>query len=187
MIHSISWYKPGKKINVHDRMQQNYVYELTELPGKNFAPDFKPELTPEQMLQLGVFEGKYLTDCRQEFPREWYDNAELSPDKADVTKNFFKIKSRLSLTEWRKRGWIPLVPGDPDVRGWFQWYCRYWLGRRDARVDARQIKRWRAFIRHKAQIMHSLTHPLNKLELMHHRPRQRQALLQWAYNPFVNF
>ena len=189
--HALSWYKPGVVIEVHDKMQHNYTYELAEFPGTNFAPDFKPELTPQEMLALGVFEGKYLCDGEYEFPREWYAHARLSCNKPDAQINLFKIKSRLSLQEWRKRGWIPVAPGDYDVRGWFQWYCRYWLGRRIPHIDALQIKRWRAFVRHQAQVIHSIERlpvgkrPQTQADCMTHRPRQRQALLQWAYNPFI--
>ena len=188
--HSLSWYKPGKTVEVQDTMQRS-SYLLTELPGDNFDPLFKPELSPEEMLKLGIFEGKYLCDCQEEFPKEWYTLAKLSPQKADPTINFFKIKSRLSLQEWQKRGWIPAGPGDTDIRGWFQWYCRYWLGRRMPTIDIIQIKRWRAFVRHKAQIIHSLARlpeekkPKTKADTLFHRPRQRQALLQWAYNPCI--
>ena len=194
--HPISWYKPGKTIHVKDKMQKNYSYELSELPGKKFDKNFKPQLTPQQMLALGVFEGKYLNDCEDEFPKEWYVVAKrlgkLCPDKPNHLVNLLCIKSRLSLQEWRKRRWIPIVKGDNDVRGWFQWYCRYWIGRRDPLVDPTQIKRWKAFVRHQGQIIHSLkkmkptARPKTKEELKKHRPRQRQALLQWAYNPYVS-
>ena len=162
-------------IIVNDKMQHNYIYEREEAEGANFAADFKPELTPKEMLELGVFEGHYLNDCREEFPASWFENAKLSPLHPDVNCNCFKIKSRLSLSEWQKRGWI--YP--PDVRGWFQWYCRYYMGRRIPAVDAVQIKRWRAFKRHKAQIEKNC-----RMLDFECRPKQRQALLQWAYNPF---
>lgn len=164
------------KIIVNDKMQHNYSYELSEPEGENFAPDFRPELTPPQMLELGVFEGKYLNDCQAEFPAEWFIQAKLAPQKADPAQNYFHLKSRLSLMEWQKRGWII----DPDPRGWFQWYCRYYRGRRIPEVDSKQIKRWKAFTRHKAQVEHNCFN----LDLAC-RPRQRQALLQWAYNPFI--
>lgn len=163
------------RVVVNDKMQQGYEYDLIEPEGKNFAPDFRPELTPPQMLEMGVFEGKYLNDCRKEFPEQWFEKAEISPDKPDVEKNYFQIKSRLSLQEWRRRGWII----EPDPRGWFQWYCRYYRGRRLPLVDEWQIKRWKAFTRHKAQVEKNCL--IGDLEC---RPKQRQALLQWAYNPF---
>ena len=162
-------------IKVNDKMQKDYYYELTAPLGQNFALDFKPELTPKEMLHLGVFEGHYLNDCKKEFPLSWFDGAPLSEDKADITCNYFKVKSRMSLQEWQKRGWII----DPDPRGWFQWYCRYYMGRRIESVDSFQIKRWKAFKRHKAQINHNCM--FYDLDC---RKKQRQSLLQWAYNPF---
>lgn len=162
-------------IKVYDKMQQGYQYEYAAPQGKHFAPDFKPELTPKQMLELGVFEGHYMTDCRAEFPYLWFENAKISPDYACNDCNFFKQKSRMSLQEWQQKGWIL----EPDPRGWFQWYCRYYMGRRIDEVDKIQIKRWKAFKRHKAQIYQNCA--LYSLDC---RTKQRQALLQWAYNPF---
>lgn len=196
-MHYINWYKPGRIITVNDKMQKNYSYILTSNYGKDFDINFKPELSPEEMLILGVFEGKYLNDCINEFPYNWYikakRNNKISLEKPDININLFKIKSRLSLKEWIKRNWIPITKGDNDIRGWFQWYCRYYIGRRDPNVDSIQIKRWKAFIRHKGQIIKSLERmkknnnkiPKTKKELLNHRPRQRQALLQWAYNPYI--
>lgn len=177
---SIADFVPGTEIFVRDKMQQGYCYRLAVAPGSSFAVDFKPELSPLQMLQLGVFEGHYLTDCQQEFPREWFELAaeKLSSNGPDITKNCFGIKSRLSRKEWLQKGWI--FPFDPDPRGWFQWYCRYWLGRRLPEVDNRQIKRWKAFRRHQAQVLKNC--PPGELRC---RRKQRQALLQWAYNPFM--
>ncbi len=164
-----------ERISVHDRMQQNYDYELVERMGGNFHPDFQPALSPQEMLEMGVFEGKYMTDCQEEFPREWFRNARLSPEGADVSCNYFGVKSRQSLAEWRRKGWIR----EPDPRGWFQWYCRYYMGRRLEEIDALQIKRWRAFKRHQSQVMKNCDRDDYDC-----RPRQRQALLQWAYDPF---
>lgn len=174
-------YKPGLLIHVNNRMQKGYSYLLgAEYGFSGFQGDFIPELSPDRMLELGVFEGKYLNDCSAEYPREWFERAllaeRLSPGKADIQCNCFKIKSRRPLYEWRQKGWIY---GD-DPRGWFEWYCRYYIGRRDSEIDMIQIKRWRAFRRHLGQIEKNCV-PLD----VSCRPRQRQALLQWAYNPFV--
>lgn len=175
---SIKWFVPGKKIQVNDMMQVGYAYELTDPVGKNFEPDFKPQLSPSKMLELGVFEGKYINDCTEEFPKEWFEKAKVSLDEPDITKNYFKLKSRQSLHVWREKLWI--MPDDPDVRGWFQWYCRYYLGRRDSVLDTRQIKRWKAFSRHRGQILKNCD-----AGNLYCRPKQRQALLQWAYDPFI--
>lgn len=160
-------------VTVHDKLQHGYQYELTEKMGKNFAPDFKPDLSPKQMLALGVFGGKYMTDCSAEFPSDWFTRAKLSPEKTDPLINFFKVAASQSLSVWKKKGWIYA----DDPRGWFQWYCRYYMGRRIPEEDARQIKRWKAMTRHISQIGNNC-----RMGDMQCRPRQRQALLHWAYD-----
>jgi hypothetical protein len=161
-----------KTVTVHDTMQKKYTYELTEPVGKNFDPLFRPDLTPAEMLELGVFGGKYMTDCRDEFPKSWYTQAKLSPQKRDKDLNYFKVDASQPLSVWREKGWI----WKDDPRGWFQWYCRYYMGRR-CEDDARQIKRWRMMVRHVAQIR-------NKCRVgdASCNTRQRQALLHWAYD-----
>jgi hypothetical protein len=161
-----------KKIIINDKMQKGYYY-LTEPTGKNFDPSFKPELTPKEMLQIGVFGGKYMTDCKKEFPADWYKKAKLSPEKNNPEINFFKINASLPLKVWQAKGWIH--PMDP--RGWFQWYCRYYYGRRIPEEDQRQIKRWKAITRHIAAIKKNC-HPKD----LSCRPKQRQAVLHWAYD-----
>lgn len=161
-----------KRVVVNDKMQKNYVYYLTDPVGKNFDSEFKPELTPRQMLELGVFGGKYMTDCTREFPKDWFEKAKLSPEKKNFKLNFFKINASQPLSVWQKKGWIN--PQDP--RGWFQWYCRYFMGRRSM-DDERQIKRWKAIKRHAAQVVKNCEK--GDLDC---RPRQRQALLHWAYD-----
>lgn len=159
-------------VTVNDKMQQGYSYELTEPTGKNFAPDFKPELTPKEMLELGVFGGKYMTDCEEEFPEDWFEHAKLCPEFHNGKLNFFGVNASQSLRVWREKGWIH----DDDPRGWFQWYCRYYLGRRHE-DDERQIKRWRNIIRHTSQIKNACMQG----DFDCHR-RQRQAVLHWAYD-----
>ena len=165
----------GDTIDVNDRMQTGYRYRLDARPGEDFAPDFKPYYTPMQMLEMGVFEGKYMNDCTGEFPAEWFENAKLA-DAPDPKLNYFRVKSRQPLAVWRQKGWIV----GPDPRGWFQWYCRYWLGRRLPDIDAIQIRRWKAFARHAGQIRANCE-PGD----IFCRPRQRQALLQWSYDPLI--
>ena len=159
-------------IEVDDKMQKHYAYLLREPVGKNFHADFRPELTPKQMLALGVFGGKYMTDCAAEFPFDWFAKAKLCSERHDPKLNYFGVNASQSLGVWRKKGWIY----DEDPRGWFQWYCRYFQGRRCI-DDERQIKRWRAIRRHIAQIKNNC--PPKALDC---RPRQRQALLHWAYD-----
>lgn len=183
---------------------RGYKYTLEADPGTGFDPRFKPALTPAEILFMGAFEGKYLNDCTDEFPQEWFLNAgaagRLSPDKRDVGVNYFGVDSRQSLSVWRQNGWAPRPArgGDmggggkkardiladrernPDERGWFQWYCRYWMGRRLPELDAVQIGRWRSFARHVGAIKHGCSPGALTC-----RRRERQALLQWAYNPFI--
>lgn len=135
---------------VRDRMQSGYRYDLTEPEGRNFDVEFRPDLTPKDMLELGVFGGVYLRDGRGEFPRDWFARAKFAPGKRDAKINFFKVNASQSLAVWREKGWIH--PDDP--RGWFQWYCRYFLGRRHP-DDARQIGRWKAMRRHLVQVARS--------------------------------
>jgi len=161
-----------KKVTVNDKMQKGYVYYLTEPAGRNFHPEFNPELTPKQMLELGVFGGKYMTDCGKEFPKSWFEKAKLNPEEHDPELNYFKVRASKPLSYWREKGWIY----EEDPRGWFQWYCRYYLGRR-CPDDERQVKRWKAFKRHAAQVRKNC-----KKGDVSCRPRQRQALLHWAYD-----
>lgn len=162
-----------RTVVVNDTMQRGYVYTLTEPMGKRFDERFMPDLSPKQMLALGIFGGTYMTDCRTEFPKDWFERAKLSPEGYDKEKNFFKVRASQSLAEWRRKGWIY----KDDPRGWFQWYCRYYMGRRIPHEDERQIKRWLAIRRHIAQLKRNCT-----AGDIHCRPVQRQALLHWAYD-----
>ena len=162
-----------RSITVNDRMQRDYRYELVEPVGRNFDPEFKPDLTPAEMLRLGVFGGKYMTDCADEFPASWFKHAKLASGSRDNSLNYFGVEASQPLSEWRRKGWIH--PDDP--RGWFQWYCRYYMGRRMPDEDTRQIKRWKAIRRH----VHQLQLACEPGDLSCRR-RQRQALLHWAYD-----
>ena len=162
-----------KKIFVNDKMQKGYSYELTEPVGKNMDPRFKPELTPKEMLELGVFGGRYMTDCQAEFPDSWFKKAKLCPERHDPKLNFFGVNASQPLSVWRAKGWIY----KDDPRGWFQWYCRYYMGRRIPGEDDRQIKRWIAIRRHISQIRKNC----KPLDYSCHR-KQRQAVLHWAYD-----
>lgn len=164
----------GEQIVVNDKMQSGYTYVLTQPVGRNFDSEFRPGLTPKEMLKLGVFGGHYMTDCRDEFPESWFTQAKLSPTGSDKSLNYFGVKASQSLEEWQRKGWIN---EEHDPRGWFQWYCRYYRGRRLPEEDARQIKRWKAMRRHVMQVKKNCR--FGDLDC---RPRQRQALLHWAYD-----
>ena len=167
--------KIGAVIKVNNPMQSGYEYVISAAEGCDFDIGFEPYYSPKEMLEKGVFEGKYLNSCRKEYPSHWFKNAKLS-DEPDQSLNFFAIKSRQPLSIWRKKGWVM----EPDPRGWFEWYCRYYQGRRYQEIDRIQIKRWRGFRRHAGQIKKNCE-PGD----IWCRPRQRQALLQWAYDPFI--
>lgn len=166
-----------REVVVRDRMQQGYRYVCSEPPGKNFDPAFRPELDPGEMLALGIFGGVYMRDCGTEFPKEWFAKARFqdpSSYKHEAKLNLFGVNASQPLSVWRAKGWIN---EQHDPRGWFQWYCRYWMGRRLPDEDQRQIRRWKAIARHAAQIKKACA-PGDVLC----RPRQRQAVLHWAYD-----
>jgi len=161
-----------QRVVVNDLMQIKYIYLLTEPVGKNFDLGFHPHLTPGEMLELGVFGGKYMTDCTSEFPAEWFEKAKLCSKFHDPNLNYFGVNASQPLSVWQEKGWI----NSEDPRGWFQWYCRYFMGRR-LPDDERQIKRWRAMRRHVVQIRQNCSEgDINC------RRRQRQALLHWSYD-----
>lgn len=167
-----------KTVKVRDKVGEKrfYTYKLTKPKGRRgFDPEFNPDLTPREMLQMGVFGGVYMRDCKDEFPKSWFKKAKFQTRgvyKQDPDINYFKVNASKSLDYWRKKGWIK----EQDPRGWFQWYCRYYMGRRSP-DDERQIKRWRAMRRHIAQLKKNC-----KKQDYSCRPVQRQALLHWAYD-----
>lgn len=192
---SLRDYIKGTRVTVFNKMEQaGYSYVLKERPGTRFAEGFEPYYSPAEILKMGAFSGKYLNDCLLEFPKEWFmeaiKNDKLSPQGPNANCNFLEVESRLYLQKWQESGWVPNNNGhvakrypllsdrekNHDIRGWFQWYCRYWMGRREAEIDQVQIKRWRAFKRHAGQIKANC----RKGDLSC-RPVQRQALLQWAH------
>lgn len=165
----------GDVIEVNDRMQSGYSYRLSAPFGEVRSAEFQPHYTPKEMLAMGVFEGKYCNDCTAELPADWFEEARIA-DRPDPSLNFFGVKSRQPLAVWREKGWIY----GPDPRGWFQWYCRYYLGRRLPETDTIQMGRWRAFARHAGQVRANC-YPGD----VFCRPRQRQALLQWSHDAMI--
>lgn len=163
-----------KKVTVNDKMQKGYVYFITQPMGKNFDKEFRTNVTPKQMLAMGIFGGIYMRDCTKEFPKDWFVRAKFATgNKKDKKLNYFGVNASQSLAEWQKKGWINQKE---DPRGWFQWYCRYYMGRRIEEEDIKQIKRWKNMRRHLGQIQANCRAGDTQC-----RPRQRQALLHWAY------
>ncbi len=161
-------------ITVNDRMQSGYRYMRAFPGGCGFERGFNPRFTPKEMLELGVFEGKYLNDCTDEFPADWFSDGRLS-DTPDPQVNFFRVKSREPLSVWHDKGMIIF----PDPRGWFQWYCRYWMGRRLPEVDAVQIAHWKSVARHAEMVRRDCT-PGD----IWCCAAKRQTLLEWSHDPF---
>ena len=169
-----------KTITVNNKLQNNYKYQLMEKIGENFDPRFSPDLSPKEMLELGVFGGLYLNSSMNEYPKDWFTNAKLTEKKdkngkmiKDKNMNYFKVNASLPLTYWKEKGWISVY----DPRGWFEWYCRYYYGRRIAEEDDRQIKRWVNMKRHLSAVKNNC-----QIGDISCRPRQRQALLHWGYD-----
>lgn len=160
-------------VSVHESYQAGYQYTLTEPEGRHFDPAFKPQLTPQEMLSLGIFGGDYFNEPPHEFPKSWFKGVRLSTDGAHAEWNYFSVNASQSLAEWRRKGWIYIE----DPKGWFLWYCRYYRGRRIPEEDARQIKRWRAMQRHISQLQTSCQPGDISCQ-----PKRRQALLHWAYD-----
>lgn len=159
-------------VSFSNAMQTGSYFRTRPVGDMSDYPDFQPFYIPQQMLRMGVFEGRYLNSCQDEYPAEWFEKARLS-DVPNEQLNFFKLKSRLPTSWWREKGLI----NDQDPRGWFEWYCRFWMGRRTD-DDARQIKRWKQIARHAGQVKKNGGGDVNR------RARQRQTLLQWSWNPY---
>ncbi len=155
-----------------DPLQPGYSYTCVAPIGKRFDPEFVPDLSPKEMLTLGVFDGWYFEGAHTEFPTSWFERAKLAFNGPDPSLNYYGVHASQTRDEWERKRWIH--PDDP--RGWFQWYCRYYMGRRHE-DDQRQIKRWKAVRRHIAQLMKNCMKGDASC-----RPVQRQALLHWAYD-----
>jgi len=166
-------------VTVSERFQKRYRYELVCAAGRHFDEGFEPDLTPSEMLRLGVFGGAYFVGVEggvpREFPKSWWDGVSLSEDgEKRAEYNYFKERASQPLSVWREKGWIN---EECDPHGWFQWYCRYYRGRRIVEEDERQITRWRQMRRHVAQVTKNCETGDYAC-----RPAQRQALLHWAYD-----
>lgn len=113
-----------------------------------------------------------MTDYAAEYPGTWFEKARLCSDYYDSDLNYFGVNAAQSILVWRTKEWIH----HEDPRGWFQWHCRYFIGRRFP-DDERQIKRWRMMRRHIFQIRQNCTSGD-----INYRRKQRQAVLHWSYD-----
>lgn len=150
-----------------------------ESSSKEWHPEFTPSHTPEEMLKLGVFEGKYINIIKG-IPAAWKSLPKVvgPKDPPNVELNYYKVKSRQPLSVWKKNGWIMT-----DAGGWFHWYCLYWQGRRLGKEDDKQIGRWKSFVaRHMGQVKAGCSLSDEKCHA-----KQRQGLLQWAWDSTTAF
>lgn len=143
--------------------------------GSKFDERFRPSYTPLEMLKLGIFGGAYFSDPshKRGTPPVVFtlDKNLWGRKEPDPQVNKYGVLAGASLEFWKEKN---LIHSD-DPAGWFQWYIKYYYGRRHS-DDDRQIKRWRSFVaRHGAQCYGKPG-----------RLRQRQALLQWAWDAGID-
>ena len=161
-------------------------------------PDFKPNLTPQQVLKMGSFGGTYFRpiyssvtkkhykskDVIKEYPKSWFKgiNIEKMVTSSDYDKNVnkYKVKCGSTLEAWEGKGWM----NKQDPYGWFQWYCRFYMGRRTD-DDERQVKRWLAFAGPKGRFKKNLINKIkdNNADIDDENisPVIRQGLQHWGY------
>lgn len=156
----------------NNSMQSGYSYNVPVIPTP-FPHNFKPDFTPNEMLRLGVFGGAYLGDSIGEYPWDMVLGAKVAKEY-DAQINAFKVRSGESLEFWQEKGWIH--PDDP--RGWFEWYCRYWTGRRTEAEDFRQISRWKNFGPRFQTLLKKTGQGRPDVQR-----KTRQSLLHWGYDP----
>ncbi|KAH8196073.1 hypothetical protein TruAng_009759 [Truncatella angustata] len=117
--------------------------------------DFAPNKSPEEIIREGCFGGSYwrplyskhlkttIEDDWKELPSDWTDGLDieryLTNPEYNPEINKYGVACGQSIEQWEAAGWID---HQYDVRGWFQWYCRFWMGRR-CDDDERQISRWK--------------------------------------------
>ena len=146
---------------------------------------FNPDLTPREIILTGAFGGNYFAgDLDRLELDKWFENIDArlyASEKYSLKTNKFKVRSGSSLEYWQKSGWIH----DEDPKGWFEWYCKYYIGRRHE-DDIRQIKRWLAFCGPKGRFRNAIYNKIFKsgLKIENSKdisPRIQQSLLHWSY------
>ena len=161
-------------------------------------PEFKPNLTPKQVLRMGSFGGTYFRNIQsnvtgkkhsgknaiKSFPKDWLHGIDLEKkvlsQNYDKNVNTYKVKCGSSLEAWETSNWI--VKQDPY--GWFQWYCRFYMGRR-TKDDQRQIDRWLKITGPKGRFRRTLMNKIIKGGKDYNdksvSPVIRQVLQHWGY------
>ncbi|ORY41823.1 hypothetical protein BCR35DRAFT_316445 [Leucosporidium creatinivorum] len=168
-------------------------------------PTFLPNLSPEEILRQGSFgggffraikskrSGKELHDDWEDLPKEWWKGLPVSthltrPEPHDGKVNKWGAKVGQPYEEWEKNGWIV---AEHDARGWFQWYCRFFRGRRIGDEDDRQIGRWDRLAGEASgrwrRIFYGKYHKAGLREVERDAEEIskgiRQTLNHWAYEP----
>ena len=145
--------------------------------------DFKPNISPVEIIKTGAFGGTYFRDIYSGVNGKFYKNSwkefkELerigrkyyASDFYDVRVNKYGLKCGTSLRFWENKGWINKI----DLYGWFQWYFRYWKGKR-SKDDERQIGRWKRITsRYKGILIRLIADGKDS-------PKIREILLHWGY------
>ena len=155
--------------------------------------NFNPNKSPIEVIKEGAFGGIYFRDIYSNVNKKWYKNSwkeffkslnlenidprYYSSNFYDVKINKYRVKFSTSLRFWENKGWInPIAP-----YGWFQWYCRYYLGRRSS-DDKRQIKRWKNIVTRFKGILVKITKNKGaKFNDYSISPKIRQIFLHWGY------
>ena len=152
--------------------------------------NFSPNKTPIEAINEDAFGGTYFRDIYSGVNGKWYRdswkefnflkniNAKYySSNYYDAEVNKYGVKCGTSLRFWENKGWI----NGQDPYGWFQWYCRYYLGRRSS-DDERQIKRWVDIrSRFKGILIKMIKNKGVKFDDYSVSPKIRQILLHWGY------
>jgi len=161
-------------------------------------PEFKPNLTPRQIFKMGSFGGTYYRDIHSSvtgkdykgksvirgLPKEWFKgiNIETHVVSSNYDKNInkYKVKCGSTLEAWENSNWIV----EQDPYGWFQWYCRFYEGRR-TKDDKRQIDRWLKLAgpngRFRRTLMNKIIRSGKSYNDISVSPVIRQTLQHWGY------
>ena len=151
--------------------------------------NFSANKTSIEIIKEGAFGGAYFRDIYSGINRKWYKNswkefvqlknidAKFYTSDYDVNVNKYGVKCGTSLTFWENKGWVNKI----DPYDWFQWYFRYWLGRR-SKDDERQINRWKNIVsRFRGKLVKMIRDAGSKFDDYLISPKIRQILLHCSY------
>ena len=163
----------------------------------DYFPDFRPNLTPEQIFRMGSFGGTYWRPIyskvtkknykykHKKYPKSWWkglDNNMLTTPWEEYDKNInkYKVKVGTTLEFWEKKNWITKY----HPYGWMHWYCDFYMGKRGP-DDLRQIDRWKKTAGPKSRFRLALINLIKKKRKKYNdysiSPKRRQTLQHWGY------